>query len=825
MLTAVACLAIGQALLDPPLHRAWTFVSGSGTRVHGVWNEEVHYSAGSIIGILNVKTGKPVWQQERKYLDECISNGKSFFTIEHSPVDDNVVLMSFAAETGKENTLYRGPIERGSAVADQDNVYLQLGATVVAAIDATTGKVKWQTNLNPAFKPNRMSLSCLSVGNGSLIAGVSDLGTYCLEPETGQVRWSSAIGQESAGTNTYVFVPDGVVSLSSGITFYEARSGKVRWKFPQGFDKFGVIGRVLFARGSGYLLGIDLENGKELWRLTGLDVGLSYGAGPIQPFPSSQTHIWLNKIGKPPGDGSMPGYDQWTISPLGEVIQKIPVPFTGMFRAASGEWLLTTDGERFLLYRKGSLAPIPTDPIERKTAVEAAVANIEFLDDEERARLVEHADLAFQPLLSRFVTWGKRKRGTKESEVVNGVESYGLYADVAKILEKMFRLEDSSAAVEAWRELPENSDVRSRIEIILARKGDPEAYMPLLVHQLRTAPSKVSRETVEIVSRSRRPEAVELMIEILADPKAIPSLRLIAFRRLAGTGGQAGATAVSAWKSKFAPRNPWYADIAVAKKARDELIGEKKDAKGRTWRLFKAGALGHFDDLFIAQQTATGWSRPLWIGVYDGGTYDGKPITKYRGHAMKELVADEWINLFPDDDAIRKDTDGDELTDIVEARLGTNPKKADTDGDGLKDAVDPCPNAAPRAMGDAEKVIGACIEARFFESDWWRPATITADGIKPFEMYGYARQVFWAPGGKSPLRAVYGGGVLLINFHAPYVDGKRLKDPVRFSEDGRTAWTLISRYSDGLEGDGYDVTLKKIGDDWYVVNMTMSFIS
>ena len=37
------------------------------------------------------------------------------------------------------------------------------------------------------------------------------------------------------------------------------------------------------------------------------------------------------------------------------------------------------------------------------------------------------------------------------------------------------------------------------------------------------------------------------------------------------------------------------------------------------------------------------------------------------------------------------------------------------------------------------------------------------------------------------------------------------------SADGRTATTLITRYSGGLNGDGTQATLRKIGDDWLVV--------
>src|SRR5207248_8573014 len=110
--------------------------------------------------------------------------------------------------------------------------------------------------------------------------------------------------------------------------------------------------------------------------------------------------------------------------------------------------------------------------------------------------------------------------------------------------------------------------------------------------------------------------------------------------------------------------------------------------------------------------------------------------------------------------AIRQDTDGDGLTDIVEARLGTNPRKPDSDGDGLSDLVDPCPNAAPRPLSDAERIVAACIEARFFEEKWSVPAVLSGENVQPFELYGYPGPLLWqATGPELPISKLYGGGV------------------------------------------------------------------
>jgi hypothetical protein len=171
------------------------------------------------------------------------------------------------------------------------------------------------------------------------------------------------------------------------------------------------------------------------------------------------------------------------------------------------------------------------------------------------------------------------------------------------------------------------------------------------------------------------------------------------------------------------------------------------------------------------------------------------------------------------------------LTDVVEARLGTDPRRADTDGDGVADAVDPCPNAAPRPLTDDEKIIAAAVRARFFEEDWSVPAVISVEGIRPFELTGYPRALIWEQGRtQGPLGKMYAGGVNVIGFQPPEAGdperrAKLPKEVIRYSADKKTAHTIISRYSGGLNGDGIEVTLKKIGDEWFVIDLQGRYVS
>ena len=66
-------------------------------------------------------------------------------------------------------------------------------------------------------------------------------------------------------------------------------------------------------------------------------------------------------------------------------------------------------------------------------------------------------------------------------------------------------------------------------------------------------------------------------------------------------------------------------------------------------------------------------------------------------------------------DLLRKDTDGDGLTDLAEERLMTDPQSRDTDGDGLEDGVDPLPTV-PLQQGAPSPSTRAL--AAFLASNW-----------------------------------------------------------------------------------------------------------
>lgn len=79
--------------------------------------------------------------------------------------------------------------------------------------------------------------------------------------------------------------------------------------------------------------------------------------------------------------------------------------------------------------------------------------------------------------------------------------------------------------------------------------------------------------------------------------------------------------------------------------------------------------------------------------------------------------------------ALRKDSDGDGLPDVVEKRLGTDPLKADTDGDGIPDEQDANPLAAP-AKGDRATLLQTVFTGLFGKDPSTVPIVVVLD--KPY---------------------------------------------------------------------------------------------
>lgn len=807
MTLALLMVCCASQSLRPPMHRAWTYPTGDLTRVLAVRQGVAYYTSRAEVGALQVESGKTVWTQKVGWGHPSAINDDTMFVLDQR--EDGGTVLAFGLKDGARRTVAAVKGSLNSIEADNKHVYLIPDKGEVTAMDVATGKKAWSWKLPTALKDNWASVSS-AVGAGKLFIAISEDSVNALDAKTGIPAWhhkpDDAYLHDLRVTEYGLHVP--------GVGMLALADGKPLWPSEYaGHDLKGLVGGVAVLADQGRYIGVDARNGKKLWEAgpTAKDRGVSSGREALGV--SLGNELLVSTV------------DATIIDKGGNVIWSGEPFFSGTPVTVVGRTMLCEKGERLLGYVPGAPAAIPADAASKKAMAEKMVAEFEQLDDAEVKQLTLLAPYVAKPLLKRYVVWIKQESKDEDSSM----SSYQLRMDADRVLAKTSGPSDTEDLLLAIREL--GPDDSSSLKRILGEKGEPGRTAAVFLEELKANRHKDgrdadAREALTAVAESRDPAAVAYMIEILKDTTAPDEWRHQAFTHLVATGGDAGLAAVRAARATRQAVPTWQQRFAKEEKQ----LKQATDAQGRIWRLSHSPALGNGSDLFIQSKTADGWSAPVFTGFYTSRTWELPEPTEYHGIPVDKLLAGEWVKAFTTDPTLTKDSDGDGLTDLVEARLGTNPNEKDSDHDGLDDAVDPCPNAAPRTLGDREKIIAACIEARFFARPYDVPTTLEVKGVKPFEFYGYGDTVLWTGDGyKGTLPKMYNTGVNTIGFSPPYerdaAGRSRDEDWLKIEPDGKHATTSIARYSGGLNGDGSNVKLVKVGDDWFVTEIQLMIVS
>jgi hypothetical protein len=178
---------------------------------------------------------------------------------------------------------------------------------------------------------------------------------------------------------------------------------------------------------------------------------------------------------------------------------------------------------------------------------------------------------------------------------------------------------------------------------------------------------------------------------------------------------------------------------------------------------------------------------------------------------------------------LRRDTDGDGLTDLLERRLATNPKAADTDGDGLSDAEDGNPLVAPPpSLTDEQQIVQAAFAHLYRGDKSLQVKLVSVSAIPALELYGYGGPVLWLTDEEHKrFRDDVGCGPESVTFsgHERVGDKWVPKSPVTFADGGERARVEVSTYRDGLWGAGYHGILRKVEGRWVLIEWEMDWIS
>lgn len=122
-------------------------------------------------------------------------------------------------------------------------------------------------------------------------------------------------------------------------------------------------------------------------------------------------------------------------------------------------------------------------------------------------------------------------------------------------------------------------------------------------------------------------------------------------------------------------------------------------------------AVGVRDDRYASQSLPP---EDLALSFADGALliHHQEPIIEKRtlySSGLRSHSADTRLTF----DELRRDSDGDGLTDITEGMLFTDPALADTDGDGLSDGEDPAPRVDAAKMNRLERAAARGMTAFF----------------------------------------------------------------------------------------------------------------
>jgi len=153
----------------------------------------------------------------------------------------------------------------------QDTYAVERNRTTLLAVDASSGKVKWE-----------IEAEGYPIGRRSSVIAVRDMvilgtarGLFAVDRETGAPRWNRVGGEGQYGPVYadeslvyFAFMKGSVVGGTDGVLYaLDPVTGKDRWSFTPSRQIVAVLGDSICVAAKGYLYSVHKETGKELWKI------------------------------------------------------------------------------------------------------------------------------------------------------------------------------------------------------------------------------------------------------------------------------------------------------------------------------------------------------------------------------------------------------------------------------------------------------------------------------------------------------------------------------------------------------------------------------
>ncbi|MFH1562341.1 MAG: HEAT repeat domain-containing protein [Nitrospirota bacterium] len=257
-----------------------------------------------------------------------------------------------------------------------------------------------------------------------------------------------------------------------------------------------------------------------------------------------------------------------------------------------------------------------------------------------------------------------------------------------------------------------------------------------------------------------------------------------------------------------------------------EPVATFEDKKGVTFSIFNWFIYGSNDDIWLRySKDKKQWSPPIFTGLISAPKRTGRSVTplefKVRIEGDKIIFAGKVKESGPFNDEkmrqwqeittlqrLTQDTDKDELTDIEESRIMTNPKEKDTDNDGLLDGIDINPLVG-RVKTDDGKLIRQAVFAYNLQGGYVPLVIVLVNDVsQKQEFLGLEGIVLClTPIELAEFRENIGYGIPIFSFDEIKYDRTKEKAEVEFA-------TFIRPKS----GHGVIFKLEKVHGIWVVID-------
>lgn len=790
-----ACTLALQPAYTPLLRKQWSVNVNRQLARFVVQGDSVFYGNSADYGAIDLTTGKRLW--ESHFSD---SGFRAYVAVDRSTLYVAVGKQEIRACDPRTGQIrWRYPLKGyGHVLYAAENLLLfQDTEGVLTALDTQAQRLKWLVDLQGKQKKRSGIVQMPLVQGERVFVGTSDGTLSCLNRSTGKPLWRHpfsaaspkiALEQLSADTKRLY------ATTSEGLFALDPRTGRTLWQNAS----FGSVvvpeGDVLYGTNGNYLDQLGATDGKLRWS---------------QPLPATEDFTDLSPplVGKGEilltvnndllafsSDGKKLG--QW------DTEQRLSRSSLSFHR----DGLLITSSHEFLYFRSGLPLGPPEDPTLRKALAEQIAARFAKRSWDDYTMFRKLGVAGFEALYPS-VAQALRKPADSTTDVRDFLERLG----------EVMQPEHTEKVLDLLPLIPSQSTTdytRMTTVGLLATHADRRARDFFLKALQQGPEGKDFGGAIPYFMRLPDPEATAFLRNALQDPAASPSLRSAAFYALPSMGDP---TVFPLLRSlRFSTRAlPTVAEFYALKSPK----ATAKDSRGTLWGLFNCPALGGYDDLWVARRQGDEWVDFLFTGSSEQDSArknkDGTVLTYPK----------DWLTRYALNPALRVDRDHDGLTDLAEKRLGTDPTNPDTDGDGLPDSQDKNPLAGRLPTTEEEKVLAAAFESQFgFGKDRGFPLIVAFPaGMAPFELpcAGWlvlpkASSSYWGTSRYTPL------GHVLVSFVNPM---RRTSPVFRWNADRTEATVHLGIVYGALDGVGYDIRVRKFGNDWFVMEKKASWFS